>query len=279
LSKLPNGELSFDLRNRNLRDVGQRLMELTLEDHFDEDYCKTNVRGPVPGHKGADYVLSALSPQVAIEVKFWTLASRGNMNRGDYVEKIRNRFVDYLQEVKRFLFFMGHRPKNWPTIVEWSRHDKIQPFLIPFDVLKEGEELEMRLNFKTNYSEFDPRAYAQALYPKLRPLLLISLEMAIDNPFKSPSEKELNAMTALISRGYYSTKRREQGEALSSLLYLINTNGGVRDFPQGNVSGKTAFRWIRRWRQDGRWEKMLDALGRWRFETGSVKYETANGVL
>jgi transposase len=54
--------------------------------------------------------------------------------------------------------------------------------------------------------------------------------------------------------------RRDLREMLNAIFWLLRTGAPWRDLPERYGPWQTVYEWFNRWRRDGTWDKMLEAL-------------------
>jgi transposase len=54
--------------------------------------------------------------------------------------------------------------------------------------------------------------------------------------------------------------RRELRQVLNAIFWLLRTGAPWRDLPERYGPWQTAYHWFNRWRRDGTWDRMLQAL-------------------
>lgn len=54
--------------------------------------------------------------------------------------------------------------------------------------------------------------------------------------------------------------RRDLKQALNTIFWLLRTGAPWRDLPERYGPWQTAYHWFNRWRRDGTWDRMLEAL-------------------
>ena len=247
----------FRRHDKTLGDLGEGIVFLAMVERFGGGHFQHNGEN----HEGPDFLVTTAGLKSAFEVKLWIPRGNPYMSRATFESKILERFVALEQsDCERNLIMIGKIPANWSKVCHWCLRNRIQPFSVPLDDLVSGTLGKI----VDENPDFDGSSWANAIYKGYRQLLLLIISLGNDE-FRELNDDEWRAVQPLIPRT--EVRRRPPKSmrmVINGILYRLSGQT-FPNIPRECGSYKTVSRHFIRWRANGTWDMMMEAIAKARY--------------